>query len=150
HVGIQPVLQQSRFLNLIGGTMRGGLIDDACQCAKLLGAGGYGFTEAPSHMPQLANARSEPAGSPWMRWPLTISARTCMMPLLPMPRALAAPSERSSTRFREAGPRSVITTSTLLLVLISVTRTRAPNGRVRCAAVNACGLNGSPLAVLPP
>src|SRR4029077_10935736 len=41
HVGIQPVLQQSRFLNLVGGTMRGGLIDDACQCAKLLGAGGY-------------------------------------------------------------------------------------------------------------
>src|SRR5262249_36781506 len=38
---MQPVLEQSRFLNLVGGTMRGGLIDDACQCAKLLGAGGY-------------------------------------------------------------------------------------------------------------
>jgi hypothetical protein len=39
HVGIQPILQQGRFLNLIGGAMRGGLIDYACQCAKLLGAG---------------------------------------------------------------------------------------------------------------
>jgi hypothetical protein len=27
--------------SLIGGTMRGGLFDDACQCTKLLGAGGY-------------------------------------------------------------------------------------------------------------
>src|ERR1700687_4313264 len=41
HVGIQPVLQQDRFLNLVGDTMRGGLVDDAGQCAKLLGAGGY-------------------------------------------------------------------------------------------------------------
>jgi hypothetical protein len=39
HVGLQPVLQQSRFLDLLGGAMRGGLIDDACQGAKLLGAG---------------------------------------------------------------------------------------------------------------
>jgi len=31
----------SRFLNLVGDTMRGGLVDDAGQCAKLLDAGGY-------------------------------------------------------------------------------------------------------------
>src|SRR5581483_4126459 len=42
HVGIQSVLQQRRFLDLVGGTMRGGLVDDARQSAKLLGAGGHG------------------------------------------------------------------------------------------------------------
>src|SRR5262249_57446036 len=41
HVGIQASLEQGRFLNLVGGTMRGGLVNDAGQCAKLLGAGGY-------------------------------------------------------------------------------------------------------------
>ena len=39
--GIQPVLQQGQFLDLVGGTMRGGLVDDAGQRAKLLDAGGY-------------------------------------------------------------------------------------------------------------
>ena len=39
--GYKPVLQQGQFLNLVGGTMRGGLVDNAGQRAKLLGAGGY-------------------------------------------------------------------------------------------------------------
>ena len=42
HVWIQPVLEQDRFLNLVGGTMRGSFVDNASECAKLLGAGGYG------------------------------------------------------------------------------------------------------------
>ena len=41
HVGIQPILQQGRFLDLVGGTMRGRLVDDPRQGGKLLGAGRY-------------------------------------------------------------------------------------------------------------
>jgi hypothetical protein len=35
------VLQESRFLNLVGSTMCSGLVDDAGQRAKLLDAGSY-------------------------------------------------------------------------------------------------------------
>src|SRR5262249_60951734 len=38
HVRIQPVLQQGRFLDLVGGAMGGSLVDDAGQGAELLGA----------------------------------------------------------------------------------------------------------------
>ena len=39
--GYNRSCSRADFLNLVGGTMRGGLVDDAGQCAKLLGAGGY-------------------------------------------------------------------------------------------------------------
>ena len=45
--------------------------------------------------------------------------------------------------------RSVITTTTDLLVARSVTRTLVPNGRLRCAAVGKFRLNDEPLAVFP-
>src|SRR6266404_5400755 len=74
------------------------------------------------------------------------------------PRALisrtsAADSERSTTARLLAwalGPRSLILTTTARPLLRSVTRTRVPNGSVRCAAVRACTLKYSPLAVLCP
>jgi hypothetical protein len=41
HIGIKPILQESRFLNLVSSTMRGSLVDDPGQRGKLLDAGGY-------------------------------------------------------------------------------------------------------------
>jgi hypothetical protein len=48
------------------------------------------------------------------------------------------------------GPRSVIVTTTLLPLPRFVTRTRVPNGSVRCAAVSLCVSKRSPLAVARP
>src|SRR5262249_36113571 len=66
------------------------------------------------------------------------------------PRALAAAGVRSMTRPRTNGPRSLIRTTTLRPLLLFVTRTRVPNGSVRCAAVKPLGFARSPLAVRSP
>ncbi len=50
-------------------------------------------------------------------------------------------------RPRTKGPRSVIVTITDFPLLLCVTRTLVPNGRVRCAAVKAWSIILIPLAV---
>lgn len=50
-------------------------------------------------------------------------------------------------RPRTKGPRSVIVTITDFPLLLCVTRTLVPNGRVRCAAVKPWSAIDSPLAV---
>src|SRR5437667_241929 len=67
-----------------------------------------------------------------------------------MPIRRAAASDRSAMRPDTNGPRSFTTTSTLRWFSRLVTRTRVPNGSVRCAMVSAVGSNGSPLAVFLP
>src|SRR6266508_6629960 len=67
-----------------------------------------------------------------------------------MPMRRAAASDRSAIRPDTNGPRSFTTTSTLRWLSRLVTRTRVPNGSVRCAMVSAAGSNGSPLAVFLP
>src|SRR5438067_8672886 len=67
-----------------------------------------------------------------------------------MPIRRAAASDRSAMRPDTNGPRSFTTTSTLRWFPRLVTRTRVPNGSVRCAMVSALGSNGSPLAVFLP
>src|SRR5947208_676772 len=67
-----------------------------------------------------------------------------------MPMWRAAASDRSAIRPDTKGPRSFTTTSTLRWFSRLVTRTRVPNGSVRCAIVSAAGSNGSPLAVFLP
>src|SRR6266704_131618 len=67
-----------------------------------------------------------------------------------MPIRRAAASDRSAIRPNTNGPRSFTTTSTLRWFSRLVTRTRVPNGIIRCAMVSAVGLNGSPLAVILP
>ena len=62
----------------------------------------------------------------------------------------AAAFDTSITRPRTCGPRSTIRTVTLRPLRRSVTRTRLPNGRVRCAAIMAFGSNFTPLAVRLP
>ena len=62
----------------------------------------------------------------------------------------ASPKETSITRFRIKGPRSLIVTMIVRLLFGSVTRTRVPNGKVRCAAVKPLGSARAPLAALPP
>src|SRR5581483_27540 len=64
------------------------------------------------------------------------------------PMARAAPVERSSTRPRTNGPRSLIVTTTLRSRW--VTRSLVPNGRDRCAAVMAFWLKRWPDAVRLP
>ena len=53
-------------------------------------------------------------------------------------------------RPRTKGPRSLIVTITDFPLLLCVTRTLVPNGRVRCAAVKAWSFIAIPLAVLVP
>src|SRR6266550_2173732 len=67
-----------------------------------------------------------------------------------MPMRRAAASDRSAIRPDTKGPRSFTTTSTLRWFSRLVTRTRVPNGSVRCAIVSAAGSNDSPLAVFLP
>src|SRR5947208_8600720 len=67
-----------------------------------------------------------------------------------MPIRRAAASDRSAIRPDTNGPRSFTTTSTLRWFSRLVTRTRVPNGSVRCAMVSAVGSNGSPLVVFLP
>src|SRR4051794_16905759 len=57
------------------------------------------------------------------------SARTGATPRSVIPKVRAAASERSRTRPRTHGPRSVIRTTTDLFVSRSVTRSLVPNGR---------------------
>jgi hypothetical protein len=52
------------------------------------------------------------------------------------------------TRPRTKGPRSVIVTTTDFPLLLCVTCTLVPNGKVRCAAVKAWSIILAPLAVL--
>src|SRR5579859_3447363 len=68
------------------------------------------------------------------------------MPLRPMARA--APVERSSTRPRTNGPRSLTVTMTERPPW--VTRSLVPNGSERCAQVMAFSLKRWPEAVLLP
>jgi len=77
-----------------------------------------------------------------------ISSVTRAMPL--NPRARAPPGVRSIIRPRTNGPRSFILTTTELPLLMLVTRTFVPKGRVRCAAVKAPDLTRSPFAVFGP
>ncbi len=58
----------------------------------------------------------------------------------------AAPRERSITRLRVNGPRSLTRTSRLRFVSMSVTRSCVPNGKERWAAVSAPEAKRSPLA----
>lgn len=81
-------------------------------------------------------------------WRMTRSASTTPSATMPMRRAAA--SDRSAIRPDTNGPRSFTTTSTLRWFSRLVTRTRVPNGSVRCAMVSAVGSNGSPLAVFLP
>src|SRR6185437_2020327 len=76
------------------------------------------------------------------------SASTTPAATIPMRRAAA--SDRSAIRPGTNGPRSFTTTTTLRWFSRLVTRTRVPNGSVRCAMVSAAGSNGSPLAVFLP
>src|SRR5690349_18195799 len=76
--------------------------------------------------------------------------RTRVVPSSVKSRSSAARLERSMIRLVSAGPRSLILTSTERRFVRLVTRTTAPIGKVRWAAVKAPGSNGSPLAVRRP
>ena len=54
----------------------------------------------------------------------------------------AAPSDRSAMRPATKGPRSLTVTTTLRWFSRFVTRTRVPNGSVRCSIVGAVGIEG--------
>ena len=69
---------------------------------------------------------------------------TLQTPLQPI--ILAAALDRSKVLPFTKGPRSLITTITDFPLY--VTFTLVPNGNVLCAAVNALGLNFTPLAVI--
>lgn len=69
---------------------------------------------------------------------------TLQTPLHPI--LFAAARDKSSDRPLTKGPRSLIITITDFPLY--VTFTLVPNGNVLCAAVNALGLNFSPLAVI--
>jgi hypothetical protein len=76
--------------------------------------------------------------------------RTRLMPAFTMPSFWAARWERSMARPRTTGPRSVIRTRTDFPFARLITSTGIPNGSVGCAAVRACWLKISPLAVRLP
>src|SRR5688572_17945416 len=78
----------------------------------------------------------------------TTESETGARPDIPIARAPAG--VRSITRPRTNGPRSLMRTTTDLLLRRLVTRTRVPNGKVLCAAVSAPEFTRSPLAVRPP
>src|SRR5262245_17294351 len=71
-------------------------------------------------------------------------------PLAVRPMTWAAALERSMMRPAMKGPRSLMRTSTLRPLAKCVTRTRVPNGNVRCAAVRALGLKRAPEATICP
>ena len=66
------------------------------------------------------------------------------------PIARAAARDKSMSRPRVNGPRSLITTMVEAPVRGFVTFTRVPNGSFLCAAVKPSGRNGWPLAVRAP
>src|ERR1700693_430101 len=72
------------------------------------------------------------------------------LPTLARPIACAAPRDRSMSRPRVNGPRSLIVTTVEAPVPGFVTFTRVPNGSVLCAAVTPSGRNGWPLLVCRP
>src|SRR6266446_671599 len=104
------------------------------------------------HLTSDDDARIKPAGDGGARAFCTsqglISSVTRAMPL--NPRARAPAGVRSIIRPRTNGPRSFILTTTELPLLMLVTRTFVPKGRVRCAAVKAPDLTRSPFAVFGP
>src|SRR5690606_17657017 len=78
-------------------------------------------------------------------WITSILTRAVPARYIPISRAAAA--ETSITRLPVKGPRSLMRTTTERSLRRLVTRTSEPKGREGCAAVNASGRNGSPLAV---
>jgi hypothetical protein len=74
-----------------------------------------------------------------------ISAQT--VPTLGRSIARAAPRDKSMSRPRVNGPRSLIVTTVEAPVRGFVTLIRVPNGSFLCAAVRASGRDGWPLAV---
>jgi hypothetical protein len=81
-------------------------------------------------------------------WRHRISEQT--LPTLLRPIARAAPRDKSMSRLRVNGPRSLIITTVEAPVRGFVTFTRVPNGRLLCAAVTPSGRNAWPLAVCRP
>src|SRR6478672_11278538 len=77
----------------------------------------------------------------------TTSSFTFAVPERTMPSTCAAEYDTSTTRPGTYGPRSLTRTVTDLPVVVLVTRSLVPNGRLGCAAVNSFGSNFSPLAV---
>lgn len=75
---------------------------------------------------------------------------TFATPLARNPNASAAALERSMIRLSSTGPRSLILTVIVRPFPTLVTRTFAPSGKVRWAAVIALGSKSSPLAVRCP
>ena len=92
----------------------------------------------------LANGGGEPGGAPAQS---SSASSTRPLPRAIRPICAAADFDRSSTRPRANGPRSLMRTTTDLPLAGLVTRTIDPSGSVRCAAVSRPGLNRSPLAV---
>ena len=80
--------------------------------------------------------------------PHRISAQT--VPTLERPIARAAPRDKSMSRPRVNGPRSLIVTTVEAPVWGFVSFTRVPNGSFLCAAVRPSGRNAWPLAVPEP
>ena len=80
--------------------------------------------------------------------PHRISAQT--VPTLVRPIARAAPGDKSMSRPRVNGPRSLIVTTVEAPVWGFVSFTRVPNGSFLCAAVRPSGRNVWPLAVREP
>lgn len=78
------------------------------------------------------------------------SILTFSTPAESIPICIAAPIDKSISRPFTKGPRSLILTTTDFFVRRFVTLTFVPKGSVRCAAVNACLSNFSPLAVIFP
>lgn len=78
---------------------------------------------------------------------LNTRTRTGASPCPVKPSRRAAARDRSMIRFPIQGPRSRIRTITDRPFRKFVTRTRVPSGRVRCAAIISCSLNGSPHAI---
>ena len=75
---------------------------------------------------------------------------TMAVPRRRMPRREAASRDKSITRTRFGGWRSLMVTTTLSPVSCIVTRTRVPSGRLECAAVSKVSLKTSPLLVRRP
>src|SRR5262245_3662349 len=95
----------------------------------------------------LRSLRSATFDSPSLPRSVT-SSLTGASPLKPSARAPAGVT--SITRPATNGPRSVIVTTTDCPLLVLVTRTLLPKGRLRWAAVKALSLSLTPLAVVVP
>src|ERR1022692_1337980 len=98
------------------------------------------------HYTQQSHRRFVPGGE--RRRHYRISAQ--ILPTSVRPIARAAPRDRSMSRPRVNGPRSLMMTTTVAPVRGLLTLTLVPNGSGLCAAVRPAGRNGSPLAVPAP